>query len=139
LTPPAGRRPDLFVERFREVVGAAWRRTLNPGAVVDTWRSLVELCERGYDDNIYEYDNDLAIRDLIEKLLTDSRLSAFPESQWFRAEIGPIDDRFRALLQAEPLDSARPWWRGRIPRRAGAELAEDFRDVYGRSVEVVSG
>lgn len=70
---------------------------LNPVAVLDAWRSFVGLCESGYDDNIYEYENDLAIRDLIEKLLTDDRLAALPESHWFGAEAARFDDLFRAL------------------------------------------
>lgn len=104
---------------------------LNPVAVLDAWRSFVGLCERGYDDNIYEYENDLAIRDLIEKLLTDDRLAALPESHWFGAEAARFDDRFRALrtCRASGCDQAlvAPESRGRPtpnrPRTSAAHTA----------------
>ena len=38
-------------------------------ALLREWRAFVTQVERGYDDSIYEYTNDLSVRDRLERLL----------------------------------------------------------------------
>jgi hypothetical protein len=76
----------------------------------------------GYDDNIYDYDNDLFVRDLIEALLHDDRLRDVEPMRGFRERVGQIDTRFRALLTGQPVGARRAAVVARVPaaiRRCG--------------------
>ena len=87
------------------------------GAMLGRWRDFVTTVERGYDDSIYEYTNDLSVRDRLERLV--------------QGAIAEDDRRFEAATQEadRPLgaftEEAPTWWR-RVPRRRVGELAEDL-------------
>lgn len=59
--------------------------------LVQRWMKFVGQVEDGYNDSIYEYANDLAVRDVIEKILTDSSREF---SNRLLAEVNPLDRRF---------------------------------------------
>ncbi|MGW3854628.1 hypothetical protein [Micromonospora arida] len=122
-----------FVERFAEVTGG--RR---PTSYVEGWEQFIQFCEEGYDDNLDEYWFDLSIRNAIERLLTDERLSGFPQMEWVRERIEAADERFRAVLSEQPTPgrSERSWWEAYLPAWVGPELAAELRDTYGIRVEV---
>lgn len=123
-----------FLERFEELVGASgWRTPASPAQLVARWEQFVEQCEDGYDDNIYEYDNDRSVRDLLGRALHDATLRDFPELDELRKAVDLIDDRFRALCRDDVVMGAEgdPWWRRCVPDNAGGELAEDLLDKYG--------
>ncbi|MEV4348790.1 hypothetical protein AB0J83_30400 [Actinoplanes sp. NPDC049596] len=118
-----------------------WSRLRTADVMVDAWSSFVAQCSQGYDMSIYEYENDLSVRSMIERLLTDEELAGFPEFAGFAARVAEIDARFRALLQegVEIRDSAAAWWERGVPRMAGAELAEDFHVMFGVTVQEAPG
>ena len=132
-----------FVERFRATAAAlsGTGRERSPTELVDAWGSFVDLSEDGYGDNIYEYENDLAVRGLIEKLLRSDELRGEPGMSWFAEHVQSIDERFQRLLRPERLPVADdvPWWRAHPPRYAGEELAADFRQQYSVEVAVNDG
>ena len=104
--------------------------SLSLDRLLQRWDEVVTQVERGYADSIYEYTNDLATRDVIQKLLSSvsehlrSKLTAL-------VKIG--DDRFyeatckvdRGLTGGKNSEE-HPWW-FRIPRHAGKELENDLR------------
>jgi hypothetical protein len=95
------------------------------------WAEFVRAVERGYDGSIYEYTNDLCVRDRLQSLIAAS-------SPTLRAKLekslAPVDERFTVATEpaARPLrsDSADPpsWWR-RIPRRRRGELGDDLETM----------
>ncbi|TWD73102.1 hypothetical protein FB561_6987 [Kribbella amoyensis] len=111
---------------------------MGPTDVVGEWEDFVESCTEGYLDDIYEFNNDLDIRALIERLLNDRNLARFQQMGWVRAQVSEVDEKYRAILRPEIDRPTRPWWEARLPRLAGAELAEEFRLRYGVEVEVVN-
>ncbi|GIH05287.1 hypothetical protein Rhe02_33540 [Rhizocola hellebori] len=122
---------------FREAVqGAGWSRSLSASEVAAEWERFVVACESGYDENIYEYNNDLSIRDLIEVLLNDADLDLRSRLDWWVEKVQTVDRRFRQLLRSRDADSAGAWWRDRPLLFAGPELAADFEQHYGGSVEI---
>ncbi|MDG4778646.1 hypothetical protein O7614_03170 [Micromonospora sp. WMMD961] len=133
MTDPTG-----FAERFQAVVASTGARPRLPGELLAQWAQFVEFCEEGYDDNLDEYDNDLTVRDLIERVLNAPALEGVPELRWMREQVAESDERFRALLGSEPLpfEVPRPWWRARLPRYGGAEMVDDARRRYGVRVEL---
>ncbi|AHH99841.1 hypothetical protein GCM10010174_44690 [Kutzneria viridogrisea] len=131
---------NAFAERFRQVLAESGRAThVSPTELLDRWDGFVVLCEEGYEDNIYEYNNDLSVRDAIDSVLRDGRLREFDQWQWFKEQVDAIDARFRAVTYPEPVRGGAdwPWWRAHVPARAGSELAADLHSRYGVVVSVV--
>ena len=100
------------------------------GAMLGRWSAFVTTVERGYEDSIYEYTNDLSVRDRLERVAA----GAGPALRAKLARALAADDgRFEAATEeaARPLgaDRATAWWR-RVPRRRIGELAEDL-DALG--------
>jgi hypothetical protein len=128
--------PKEFVERFRAVVAArGWCGVSSPFDLIDRWEQMVEHVADGYDDNIYEYRNDLSVRGRIEDLLQDESLKDVEQMKWVRAQVSEIDARFRSLVRPEPVRGNSPWWEAHLPASAGAELAADIKEAYGVSIE----
>jgi hypothetical protein len=93
------------------------------------WAEFVRAVERGYDDSIYEYTNDLSVRDRLEDLISASSVTLADK---LRAELTTIDQRFVETTEAaaRPLSAAPGvlafWWK-RVPKRRGGEFAEDLK------------
>ena len=98
------------------------------GALLGRWRDFVTTVERGYDDSIYEYTNDLSVRDHLEAIAAGAGPALRAKLERALAE---DDRRFEAATQEadRPLGTftgeAPTWWR-RVPRRLVGELAEDL-------------
>jgi hypothetical protein len=97
------------------------------GSLLQDWRGFVTAVERGYDDSIYEYTNDLSVRDRLERVVAGA-------SPGLRAQLEQAlaadDARFEtATEEAErPLGATyTTWWWRRVPRRLAGELADDLR------------
>jgi hypothetical protein len=97
------------------------------GALLGRWSAFVTAVERGYDDSIYEYTNDLSVRDRLDAVVTGA-------SPGLRAKLAAAlaedDRRFEAATEdaARPLGGASAWWR-RVPVRRGGELADDLESL----------
>jgi hypothetical protein len=92
------------------------------------WSSFVTDVERGYDDSIYEYTNDLSVRDRLESVVAGAGPGLRAKLD---AALADDDRRFAASTQeaARPLGEfeheSPSWWR-RVPLRRVGELAEDL-------------
>ena len=122
-----------FIRDFLEVAdekGA--RRTWSPAGYIDAWKAFVAACEEGYQWSIYEYENELGIRDVIDKVLTAPELTAYPELSIFAEAIADTDERFAALLRSGPsvLPEAAFWWNRNLPGRGGPDLVADAEAHY---------
>lgn len=123
-----------FLERFEEFAGASrWRTTPSPAGLIDHWREFVETCEEGYSSTIYDYENERAVRDLLEKALNDPILRRYPELVDLRASVDDIDTRFRKACRDDVSigDASAAWWKRCVPRKADGEFAADLRAKFG--------
>jgi hypothetical protein len=93
------------------------------GALLQDWNRLVTEVERGYDDSIYEYTNDISVRDRLERVI--ARASPGLRAQ-LEGAVAEDDRRFAAATEeaARPLGTSR--WAQRVPTRRVGELAEDL-------------
>lgn len=106
------------------------KRPLSLDTLLDKWSHFVIQVEQGYEDSIYEYTNDLSVRDLL-----DETLSKVPPSlhEKLVQEIQIWDKRFQEATREvrKPLLSSGtrkllPWW-SRIPKNLRGELKEDLQ------------
>ena len=101
-------------------------------AMLRRWSDLVTQVERGYDDSIYEYTNDLSVRDRLERVVQGAGPGLRAKLEGGLAE---DDRRFEAATEvsARPLGdftkTEPPWWWRRVPRRRAGELAEDLESL----------
>ena len=101
-------------------------------AMLSGWSAFVTAVERGYEDSIYEYTNDLSVRDRLEEVAAGAGPALRAKLHGALAE---DDRRFAAATQeadralGEFAERAPSWWR-RVPRRRVGELAEDL-DALG--------
>lgn len=127
-----------FGESFNAAVEPRGRRSSWPPVrFVEAWRSLVDEVAIGYAGDLYEYENELAVRDALEVALKSVDPNAFPEWAELQKEIVEIDDALLELLRGG--HEVRPdavWWRARLPERAGAEFAADAARLFGVQVRV---
>jgi len=105
------------------------KKTLH--SLINEWEVFVGEVERGYRFTIWDYENDLSIRDFLEKIkksLSDDgreKISVLIES---------IDEKFLAATIAvdRPLllsvsDEPPSFWWYRIPKRLESDLEQDLR------------
>ena len=93
------------------------------GALLQDWSRFVTEVERGYDDSIYEYTNDLSVRARLERVVAGA--SPGLRAQLERA-LAEDDRRFTAATEeaARPLGTST--WAQRVPTRRSGELADDL-------------
>lgn len=120
---------DDFLKRFVELVSASgWRAVAGPSQLIERWDEFVARCEEGYDETIYEYENDRAVRDLLESVLTDPFLQQYKAIPVLRQSVDAADARFRATCRNDVQigRTTDPWWRRCVPTKASGEFAEDL-------------
>jgi hypothetical protein len=97
--------------------------------LITKWQEFVHAVELGYDYTIYDYTNDLTVRDMLEEV---TEAIHEPSRSRLTAIIAPLDERFLAVTRpvSTPLLVApveRVWWY-RVPRVLVGELEQDLVD-----------
>jgi hypothetical protein len=101
-------------------------------AMLRDWSDFVVAAERGYDYSIYDYTNDLSVRDQLEDVVQGAGPGLRAKLEGSLAE---ADRRFEAATEesARPLGkfgaATPPWWWRRVPRRRVGELADDLESL----------
>lgn len=122
------RRIERFLTQLENRVG--FRRSLED--LIRQWSDFVSEVEAGYE-NLYieDYENDLCIRDILQKLIES--LSPFGANALERL-LKPIDNRFvRATMPVKrPLlprisEETRGFWWYRVPKNPGEDLLRDLQ------------
>jgi hypothetical protein len=98
--------------------------------LLERWASFVREVEGGYNESIYEYTNDLSVRDVIAKAMARSPHTIIEKISDY---LGSLDKRFsiatfeidRPLSFGSDTDLGRWWYR--VPTKRGSELTDDLR------------
>lgn len=124
---------DFFAFFARLAATHRWNPSVSPAQLLERWSVFVSECESGYADSIYEYDNDISVRDLLEAVVTDEEFARFPQAEPIGEAVHGIDERFRAACRegVQVGSESRPWWRRAVPRVALDEFADDLQRLYG--------
>lgn len=119
---------------LKEVIASLSERAKQPlslNSLLQRWSNFVLQVERGYVGSIYEYINDLSVRDLLEEVTHKVPLTLCDN---LLKLIRPWDERFngatrklsRSLSPAITQDESFDWW-FRVPNKLDGELNEDLR------------
>ncbi|WP_108490957.1 hypothetical protein [Promicromonospora sp. AC04] len=101
---------------------------------VEAWQTLVDEVEAGYGGDLYEYEAELLVREDLERAMVSSELASVDGWASIGAQILVADSQFRELLGPVVREGS-PWWKARVPARAGAEFAADVQRIYGVTIE----
>lgn len=125
-----------FLWRFKEFLGKhGWPTETSPGSIVEQWETFVEDCSSCYQWGFYEFDNEVQVRGLLEKALTDPELADYDQMENIRARVSVIDARFRKLLARTQIRTANnPWWQRGVLAHAGEEYRDDMKRLYNIDV-----
>lgn len=93
--------------------------------LVQRWKSFVESLD-GYAFTIYDYDNDVAVRDQIAAATAKCSI-AVQVKVW--AVLSDLDQRYlEATVDVDRSRSPVGSWNRRLPRNPGGELGRDIED-----------
>lgn len=126
-SPSVGPQAENELAQVLERLQRQGRSPSSWGALTSSWRTFVASVERGYGDSIYDYTNDLTVRDRMALVLDEV-------SDEVRAVVEPelvtIDARFVEATGPSqvpiPGGDGRGWWWWRVPTRLGDELRADL-------------
>ena len=115
-------------EQKLEELSQRAHRPLSLENLLERWTDFVSAVERGFDEALDDYTNELTVRDLIEEVrvtLTEGGQAYLDRS------LRPLDERFEQVTRTvdKPLlpgaGGAAPgqWWY-RVPQRPGEELRQ---------------
>lgn len=127
---------DFSPEEIHTIDSIIWKLSKHANSrhsltiLLTKWHDFVTQIEVGYNNSIYDYTNELSIRDVLEELLEQlpneikGKLSTV---------LKPLDDRYmeatnriQRSLSLNPQRKAQSWWY-RIPKRLGPELRADLQ------------
>ncbi len=97
-------------------------------SLLNSWERFILIIKEGYDDSIYEYENDLSSRDLLQRIIDES---TNPLHDKLIKIIGEMDEDFvkftiKVNKPIVNIKEGKGWWWCRIPQKMGEELKNDL-------------
>jgi hypothetical protein len=124
------REEELVLEPILSSISTRARQTLTLQVMLERWEYFVSEVEEGYDDSIYEYTNDLSVRDLLQVVVDNSSLT-LREKLIDALQI--CDERFQKATEESKRsvlpdkEKSQAWWWFRVPVKPGLELKNDLQ------------
>src|SRR5574340_1342421 len=112
------REEDLVLEPILAAMSQKAKHALTVPLLLELWDNFVSEVNEGYNDSIYEYTNDLSVRDLLQEIidnspshLRDKMIAAVQISdELFRKA---SKESYRSLLPDQ--EKSQGWWWFRVP------------------------
>jgi hypothetical protein len=123
------REEELVLEPILASMSRKAGHPLTVPFLLERWENFVSEVEEGYDDSIYEYTNDLSVRDLIQ-VIVDNSPKSFHDKLVGALRIW--DERFKKATEGlkRPVlpnrEKSQAWWWFRVPIKSGSELKKDL-------------
>ncbi len=107
-----------------------------PSEYCEDWEGFTADVLSGYSGSLFEYENELLVRDTLEKAVRDPELRQFPDWHGYEARIVRTDATLQRLLQSGvEVRPGRPWWWSHLPPHGGRDFAEDVRRIYAIDID----
>jgi hypothetical protein len=127
----------MYLDEVKKVIMNNNCKFKSPAQMISAWSEFVEDCEEIYNWGLFEFDNDIAVRDAIDLLLQAETLKGFQEYIIFKEQVEKIDLKYKDLLLSTFFrDEQKKWWKKGILQYAGEEYSEDILKRYNVSVRI---
>lgn len=125
-----------FTEAIQNIlIAQGWTSKTTPSALLEMYKQFVEDCQSGYEMGIYEYDNDLSVRGVLEEIIQSNDLKQYENFEEFKRTVFQIDEEFRNLLSKDfKRQQKKYWWERGILSRASGEYLTDIEEIYGYKI-----
>lgn len=115
-----------------------WNTVSNPSALTESWEAFIKECEEGYSWTIYEYDNEIRVREKMELILASPEIQTYEEIQNALTKVNSLDARMRSLFIPNiSRKNKNHWWDKGVLKYAGEEYAKDIKHELNIEVNVV--
>lgn len=124
------REEELVLEPILASISRKAGHTLTLPFLLERWEKFVSDVEGGYHDSIYEYTNDLSVRDPLQVVVDSSPLALHEK---LIGELHIWDERFKKATEGSKRavlpdkEKSQAWWWFRIPIKPGPELKNDLQ------------
>lgn len=121
---------ELIVEPILAMLSRKAGYTLTLPLLLERWEKFVSEVEKGYNESIYEYTNDLSVRDLLQFIVDNSPLII---GNKLTGALQIWDERFSKSTEMSNRSvfpdkgSLQAWWWFRVPVNPGSELRNDLQ------------
>ncbi len=124
------REEEQMLEPVLSSLSQKARYTLTLPLLLERWENFVNKVEDGYDESIYEYTNDLSIRDLLQIVIDNSPLILRNKligtlQVWDERFVKSTEKSEHPVLPGKK--KSQTWWWFRVPVRPGSELKNDLQ------------
>jgi hypothetical protein len=126
-----------FLEIFMQALKSNGIADVMPSDLIAKWDEFVGQCEEGYQYSLYDYDNQLTIRDDIAVVIQNEILKDYKEYRDFVKQIDVIDQRLKSVSSEYYFTTEEEWWKRRILKYAGVQYVENVKTEWGIDVTVV--
>lgn len=100
--------------------------------LLNKWNYVVNNILKGYNDNVYEYINDLAVRDILQEII---EMSSNVLSKKIIKLCSSMDnifinetEEFSKLISSDAKDRNK-FWLFRIPKKRSADFEKEINDI----------
>lgn len=129
----------MFEDKVKKILNkSGWQGESKSGTLVEMWEGFVSECSKGYAYNIYEYENDLSVRNAIERILSSNELESYLEYFNFKNKILELDQLFKALLSDRYfIEDRKTWWEKGILIKGGVDYVNDIEELFKIKIQEV--
>jgi hypothetical protein len=123
---------NLTITEAENIYSAGLGKRFTLGEYVEKWRTFINKVRDGYGLTIYDYTNDVSIRDTIDifiQSLPDHLKSTLPN------DLYELDESYKSLTVGSPKPLMNihnreiKWWWYRFPTNPEGELLEDLKEL----------
>lgn len=103
----------------------------SPNSIIEDWKETVDS-GKDYHFTIFEWDNEISVRGLIEKIINNEELKRLEFFyQKFKARVEEIDEELKRISLD---DFERPhwenWWEKKVLKGGEDQYKENIKDFY---------
>ncbi|WP_018343234.1 hypothetical protein [Cytophaga aurantiaca] len=126
-----------FIQLFKDVMMSKYSDTRSiqmyhsPNTIIEVWGQVVGAAEY-YPWSIYDWWDDLSVRDAVEFILTNEKIKSFEYFyDNFKKQIEDIDNKLLNIsFEFSVLAFHKNWWERRILKYGQDEYKANVRELY---------
>jgi len=120
-----------FDEAFRKIcIVCGYKPPISAHKAVEFWKIFIDECQNGYGWTVFEYFDEIGIRDLIEKALNDPNIKLINGFLDFRGLVYTLDKRFAEVTLADDFFESENWWNRKLPKFGIRDFITSLKQTY---------